>query len=49
MEEKLLDILAEVCDDDSVKTNLDGELLIRDCWTPWRLRICCLPSRTTLM
>ena len=26
MEEKLLDILAEVCDDDSVKTNLDGEL-----------------------
>lgn len=26
MEEKLLDILAEVCDDDSVKTDLDGEL-----------------------
>ena len=26
MEEKLLDILAEVCDDDSVKTDLDREI-----------------------
>lgn len=49
MEEKLLDILAEVCDDDSVKTDLDGSSLIRGCWILWRLLTCCLLSRIILM
>lgn len=49
MEEKLLDILAEVCDDDSVKQILMGSSLIRGCWILWRLLTCCLLSRTILM
>lgn len=45
MEEKLLDILAEVCDDDSVKTDLDGELFDSGLLDSLAFATCCLLSR----
>ena len=37
MEEKILDLLADICEDDIVKEDIKTELSSPDFWTPWDL------------